>query len=188
LRAHELRHESDAILIGAGTALSDDPLLTDRSGKKRRRPLLRVVLDESLKISTASQLVTSTSEWPLLIFAGDSAPASKSEALEAAAVEVIRDETNGRDLVMILEELGNRSIQSIVVEGGANVAGKFLDAGLVNKVSFFIAPILIGGRDAPTAVGGTGANTLAHALPLDNVEITQRGRDIEITGYLRTRP
>jgi diaminohydroxyphosphoribosylaminopyrimidine deaminase/5-amino-6-(5-phosphoribosylamino)uracil reductase len=183
-RAHELRHEYDAILIGAGTALADDPLLTDRSGKKRRRPLVRVVLDETLKISPDSQLVKSAKESPVLIFAGDSA-LSKSETLGSAGVEVVRDAAKGRDLLAILEELGLRSLQSALVEGGANVAGNFLDAGLVNKVSFFIAPLIIGGREAPTAVGGKGAETLVHALELRDIEITQRGRDVEFTGYLK---
>jgi len=186
-RAHELRHEYDAILIGTGTALTDDPLLTDRSGKKRRRQLVRVVLDETLKMSPDSQLVKTVKESPVLIFAGDSAPASKSEALESAGVEVIRDAANGRDLATIMEELGRRSLQSVLVEGGGNVAGNFLDATLVNKVSFFIAPTIIGGREAPTAVGGKGAETLADALQLQDVEISQRGRDIEVTGYPKSK-
>lgn len=186
-RAHELRHEYDAILIGTGTALTDDPLLTDRSGKKRRRQLVRVVLDETLNISPDSQLVKTANESPVLIFAGDSAPASKSERLESAGVEVIRDAANGRDLAMILEELGQRSLQGVLVEGGGNVAGNFLDAALVNKVSFFIAPMIIGGREAPTAVGGKGAETLADALDLQDLEISQRGRDIEVTGYPKNK-
>jgi diaminohydroxyphosphoribosylaminopyrimidine deaminase/5-amino-6-(5-phosphoribosylamino)uracil reductase len=107
--------------------------------------------------------------------------------LESAGVEVIRDATNGRDLTTILEELGQRSLQSVLVEGGGNVAGNFLDAGLVNKVSFFIAPLIIGGRAAPTAVGGKGAETLAEALDLQDVEISQRGRDIEVTGYPKAK-
>jgi diaminohydroxyphosphoribosylaminopyrimidine deaminase/5-amino-6-(5-phosphoribosylamino)uracil reductase len=186
-RAHELRHEYDAILVGTGTALADDPLLTDRSGKKRRRQLVRVVLDETLKISPDSQLVKTAKESPVLIFAGDSAPASKSETLESAGVEVIRDAANGRDLATILEELGQRSLQSVLAEGGGSVAGNFLDAGLVNKVSFFIAPTIIGGREAPAAVGGKGAGTLADAFELQDVEISQRGRDIEVSGYLKSK-
>lgn len=181
-RAHELRHESDAILIGAGTALADDPLLTDRSGKKRTRPLIRVLLDEKLDASADSKLVKSVKESPVLIFAGDADP-SKRDALESAGVEVIRDPANGRELLAILTTLGQRSLQSLLVEGGANVAGNFLDAGLVDKVTFFVAPMIIGGREAPTAVGGKGAETLMHALELQDVEITLRGRDVEVTGY-----
>lgn len=181
-RAHEMRHEYDAILIGAGTALADDPMLTDRSGRKRRRSLVRVLLDETLKVSPDSPLVKTAIETPLVIFAGDASPASKG-ALQARGVELVRDAANGRDLRLVLEELGRRSLQSVLVEGGANVAGHFLDAGLVNKVSFFIAPLIIGGREAPAAVGGQGAETLCAALELKDVEITQRGQDIEVTGY-----
>jgi diaminohydroxyphosphoribosylaminopyrimidine deaminase/5-amino-6-(5-phosphoribosylamino)uracil reductase len=180
-RVQELRHEYDAILVGAGTALVDDPLLTDRSGKTRKRPLVRVVLDETLKVATGSRLVDSAGEAPLLIFAG--AAALQSNELESRGVEVVRDSTNGRDLLAILEELGRRSIQSVLVEGGAGVAGKLLDEGLVNKVSFFIAPVIIGGLQAPGAIGGVGPESLAEAIQLENVEVTPRGRDIEITGY-----
>jgi diaminohydroxyphosphoribosylaminopyrimidine deaminase/5-amino-6-(5-phosphoribosylamino)uracil reductase len=79
--------------------------------------------------------------------------------------------------------LGQRSIQSVLVEGGANVAGKLFDAGLVNKVSFFVAPLIIGGREASTAIAGEGARTLADAFELDDVELIPRGRDLEVTGY-----
>jgi diaminohydroxyphosphoribosylaminopyrimidine deaminase/5-amino-6-(5-phosphoribosylamino)uracil reductase len=160
--------------------------LTDRSGKKRTRPLIRVLLDETLKIPLESQLARSATESPVLIFAGD-ADHAKRASLESAGVEVIQDSANGRDLMAILKALGQRSLQSLLVEGGANVAGNFLDAGLVNKVTFFIAPVIIGGHEAPPAVGGKGAETLAAALELKDVEITQRGRDVEITGYPRRK-
>ena len=88
---------------------------------------------------------------------------------------------------MVLEELGKREIQSLLVEGGANVAGKFLDARLVDKISFFIAPKIIGGLDAPTAVGGQGVEKLAEGIELRDVTLTQRGQDVEFTGYPRTK-
>ena len=183
-RVHELRHEYDAILIGAGTARVDDPLLTDRSQKKRRKPLVRVVLDEKLTISPDSKLVQTADESPVLIFAGDPGSSSGSDSL-ARGVELVRDGANGRDLALVLAELGRREIQSVLVEGGANVAGKFLDAGLVDKVSFFIAPRIIGGSDAPTAVGGRGVEKLAEGIELQDIEVTQRGQDVEFTGYPR---
>jgi diaminohydroxyphosphoribosylaminopyrimidine deaminase/5-amino-6-(5-phosphoribosylamino)uracil reductase len=181
-RAHQLRHEYDAILIGAGTARADDPLLTDRSGKKRRRPLIRVVLDEALTTSGDSRLVKTATEAPVLFFAGNSVASAE---FEVSGVEVVRDAAKGRDLSLVLDELGKREIQSVLVEGGANVAGNFLDAGLVNKVTVFIAPMIIGGGDAPTAVGGAGAETLAKAIELQDIVVTARGRDIEFTGYPR---
>jgi diaminohydroxyphosphoribosylaminopyrimidine deaminase/5-amino-6-(5-phosphoribosylamino)uracil reductase len=144
------------------------------------------VLDETLNVSPDSQLVKSATKSPVLIFAGDT-PQSKSDALELAGLEIVRDATHGRDLSAVLKELGSRSLQSVLVEGGATVAGNFLEAGLVNKVSFFIAPLIIGGREAPTAVGGKGAETLMDAFELQDVAITQRGRDVEITGYPKAR-
>jgi diaminohydroxyphosphoribosylaminopyrimidine deaminase/5-amino-6-(5-phosphoribosylamino)uracil reductase len=184
-RVQELRHRYDAILVGAGTALADDPLLTDRSGKIRRRPLARILLDETLRLSPGSRLAQTALEAPVLVFSGASADASRADALTKLGVEIIRSETGGRSLPIVLEELGKRSLQSVLVEGGANVAGAFLDAGLVDKASFFIAPLIIGGRDAPPAIGGTGADKLAGATNLHDIEITRHGRDLELTGYLK---
>lgn len=182
-RVHELRHEYDAVLVGAGTATVDDPLLTDRSGKLRSKSLIRVLLDEGLKIEANAKLVTTATEAPLIIFAGKQVETAKLNLLRSSSVEVVCDEANGRDLSSVLTELGSRSIQSVLVEGGATVAGKLLEAGLVNKVSFFLAPIIIGGREAPSAIGGAGAARLVDALRLQNVEIVRRGKDIEVTGY-----
>lgn len=185
-QVQEMRHEYDAILIGAGTARTDDPLLTDRSQKKRRKPLVRVVLDERLEIAVDSKLVQTANESPVLIFTGNAVSSSASDVFPSGA-EVFRDPANGRDLAKVLVELGRRGMQSVLVEGGANMAGKFLDAGLVNKISFFIAPKIIGGCAAPTAVGGRGVEKLADGTDLQDVMITQRGQDIEFTGYPRLR-
>jgi diaminohydroxyphosphoribosylaminopyrimidine deaminase/5-amino-6-(5-phosphoribosylamino)uracil reductase len=184
-RAHQLRHEYDAILVGAGTVSVDDPLLTDRSGQARRTALIRVLLDEDLKIPASAKLVATTAEFPLIIFAGQKAAAGKLDLLRSSGVEVVCDKANGRDLSAVLTQLGARSIQSVLVEGGATVAGKLLEAGLVNKISFFLAPIIIGGCEAPSAIGGAGAERLADALRLQNIEILRRGGDIEVTGYPR---
>jgi diaminohydroxyphosphoribosylaminopyrimidine deaminase/5-amino-6-(5-phosphoribosylamino)uracil reductase len=183
-RVQLLRQQYDAILIGAGTATADNPLLTDRSGKTRRRPLVRVVLDEHLRLSAESQLAMTALEIPLLVFTSDGADPEASSALEKRGVEIVRDASGGRQLSAVLKKLGERSIQSVLVEGGANVAGAFLDAGLVDKVSFFIAPTIIGGRDAPVAVGGKGAESLADAANLQDVELIRHGPDLEITGYV----
>jgi diaminohydroxyphosphoribosylaminopyrimidine deaminase/5-amino-6-(5-phosphoribosylamino)uracil reductase len=184
-RVHRLRHEYDAILVGVGTALTDDPLLTDRSGRARRRPLTRVVLDNNARLSPGSRLALTARDSPVLLFSAASAPSSSVAALEAQGVEIVRGADGGRDLPAVLEELVSRSIQSVLVEGGATVAGAFLDARLVDKVSFFIAPMIIGGERAPQAIGGTGAGRIADAIGLHDVEITQHGRDVEVTGYTR---
>lgn len=181
-RAHELRHESDAILVGATTAQNDDPLLTDRSGLLRRRPLVRIVLDDKLNVRSDSQLAASASEAPVLVFTGknDRAIATKLEELGIAVVTV-----DPHDPSEVLKTLAGQSLQSLLIEGGGKIAGSFLDAGLINKVTFFIAPKIIGGIEAPTAIAGHGVDRMAEAFILDNVEQIQRGVDIEITGYPR---
>ena len=179
-RAHELRHAYDAILVGAGTAVTDDPLLLDRSGLARRRPLVRVVLDDALGLSPRSQLATTTSQAPVIVFTGSDSP-----ELRAQGVEIVNADRG--DLRGVLQELGSRSLQSVLVEGGAAIAGEFIDAGLVNKVTFFIAPKIIGGTEAPSAVGGKGVELMADALELERVSLVQRGKDIEVTGYPRAK-
>jgi diaminohydroxyphosphoribosylaminopyrimidine deaminase/5-amino-6-(5-phosphoribosylamino)uracil reductase len=182
-RAHELRHQSDAIMVGGRTARADDPLLTDRSGRERRRPLVRVVIEQYLRLSPESQLAQTTDAGPVIIFAHEDAEAETVEALQSRGVEVFSQTSSALDLSSVLEELGNRSIQSVLVEGGPFLAGLLLDAGLVNKVTFFIAPMIIGGQDAPSAIAGAGAEKIADALQLECVSVEHRGRDLEITGY-----
>jgi len=182
-RAHDLRHQYDAIMVGGRTVSADDPLLTDRSGKTRRRPLVRVVIEQYLRMSPESQLAQTTAAAPVLIFVhGDSDPEIVS-ALQSRGVEVICQEGSGLELSKVLDELGRRSIQSVLVEGGPILAGLLLDAGLVNKTTFFIAPMIIGGQDAPSAIGGDGAERIADARRLENVSVERSGPDIEVTGY-----
>ncbi|HEX5833602.1 MAG TPA: bifunctional diaminohydroxyphosphoribosylaminopyrimidine deaminase/5-amino-6-(5-phosphoribosylamino)uracil reductase RibD [Pyrinomonadaceae bacterium] len=175
-RVHELRHAYDAILVGAGTVLKDDPLLTDRSGLPRRRPLVRVVLDDKVQLSPESKLATTTSEAPVLVFGR-----SENRDLADRGVEILS--LNPKNVLSVLDALGRRSLHSVLVEGGPTVAGSFIDAGLVNKISAFIAPKVIGGSDAPSAIGGQGSERIAEALELERVELIPRGRDIEVTGY-----
>jgi diaminohydroxyphosphoribosylaminopyrimidine deaminase / 5-amino-6-(5-phosphoribosylamino)uracil reductase len=180
-RAQELRHEYDAILVGAGTALTDDPLLIDRSGLPRRRPLVRVVLDDAIRLPPSSQLARTTAQGPVIVFGG--ADAAAAAELRAQGVEIVNS-TRG-DLRGVLQELAGRSLQSVLVEGGSAIAGAFVDAGLINKVTFLIAPKIIGGTAAPGAVGGSGIEMMSDALELEKITVTQRGRDIEVTGYPR---
>ncbi len=182
-RAHELRHAYDAILVGAGTAAIDDPLLTDRSGLPRRRSLVRVVLDDKLQLSPNSQLAKTAPEVPVIVFSGKETNEARIKERQATGVEVVKS-TMG-DVLSVLKELGDRSLQSVLVEGGAEIAGVFADAGLINKVTFFVAPKIVGGRSAPSAVGGAGVERMADALELERIEVVPRGQDIEITGYPR---
>jgi diaminohydroxyphosphoribosylaminopyrimidine deaminase / 5-amino-6-(5-phosphoribosylamino)uracil reductase len=184
-RVQVLRREYDAVLVGSGTAAVDDPALTDRTGLPRRRPLLRVVLDERLRLAPDSQLARTARATPVLVFTSESADARRVAALEERGVEILQTASGGRDLVSVLEELHGREVQGLLVEGGAEIAGAFLRAGLVNKASFFIAPIVIGG-DALGAIAGAGALEVKEAARLRDVVIARHGDDVEVTGYLKS--
>ncbi len=179
---HEFRHEHDAILVGGNTAAVDNPRLTDRSGLPRRRPLVRVVLDNRLQTPVSSTLVLMAEETPTLVFTNSKDPAKKS-ALRDRGVDVIELEMGGRDLAEVLSELKKLQIQSVLVEGGSDVAGAFIDARLVDKLTFIAAPFIIGGRKAPPAIGGRGADSIEDAFRLRDLTITSIGEQFEITGY-----
>ena len=181
-RVQDLRHEHDAILVGANTAVVDNPSLTDRSGKPRRRPLARVILDNRLRLPLTSTLAATTDEAPTIVFTNCIDPGLVGR-LEAKGVDVVPVEGGARNLSVVMEELYKREIQSVLVEGGAGVAGAFVDARLVDKVTFICSPIIIGGSEAPTAIGGHGASELELALRLKDVTVDRLGNDIEITGY-----
>ena len=179
-KVQELRHEYDAILVGGNTAFIDNPSLTDRSEKMRRRSLVRVVLDNRLQIPENSVLVKTAKETPTLVFS-NSENEDKIAVLRSNGVEVIRQNT--RDLRAVLEELKRRDLQSVLVEGGTEIAGAFIDARLVDKITFFYTPMIIGGKVAPLSVGGKGAAGLEEVLKLKNIEISKLGADFEVTGY-----
>jgi len=181
-RVHELRHEHDAILVGGNTASIDRPNLTDRSGKSRRRKLVRVILDNRLRIPSDSPLVETSNETSTMVFT-NSENGQKISDLRESGVEVIVSENGGRDLTFVLAELAKREIQSVLVEGGTEVAGAFCDARLVDRFTFMAAPIIIGGNNAPVAIGGIGIDTLSNAYRLSCLEIERHGEDLEITGY-----
>jgi diaminohydroxyphosphoribosylaminopyrimidine deaminase/5-amino-6-(5-phosphoribosylamino)uracil reductase len=182
VRVHEMRHEFDAILVGANTVLQDNPVLTDRSLRPRRRKLVRVVLDNNLRIPYSAHLVQTASDIPTIVFT-DSRDDNKILELREEGVEVVQIAEGGRNLQGVLIELGKRDLISVMVEGGTEVAGAFYDAKLIDKLTFFIAPIVIGGRDAPVAIGGSGSHLLSTAMRLKNTETTRHGDDLEITGY-----
>jgi diaminohydroxyphosphoribosylaminopyrimidine deaminase/5-amino-6-(5-phosphoribosylamino)uracil reductase len=181
-RVQDLRHEHDAILVGSNTAVVDDPGLTDRSGKPRRRPLVRVVLDRRLRVHEGLQVIRSANEIPTLVFT-KTENLVRTESMRKYGAEVIGTEEGEDYIPSVLAELKKREIQSVLVEGGTAVAGAFCDARLVDKITFIAAPIIIGGDDAPPAIGGRGAESLAGAMHLSNLEVRALGRDVELTGY-----
>ncbi len=179
-KVHELRHEHDAILVGGNTAFVDNPSLTDRSGKPRRRELARVILDNRLRIPLESNLVATAQETPTIVVT-NSTDEEKIEILTERGVDVVRE--NARDLQKVLEELRKRNLQSVLVEGGTEIAGAFCDARIVDKLTFIVSPIVLGGHSAPVAIGGSGADSLENAMRLRDLEIEKHGVDLEFTGY-----
>jgi diaminohydroxyphosphoribosylaminopyrimidine deaminase / 5-amino-6-(5-phosphoribosylamino)uracil reductase len=191
-RAHvqEQRHQSDAILAGIGTILADDPLLTDRSGKARRRPLLRVILDSQLRLPLNSRLVQSAaSAEDVLVFyssaqEGSPAQSEKKSQLEKLGVRVeeIPAVENGRpDIQHILRRLGELEITSLLIEGGSTINRAALAAGIVDKIFFYYAPIILGEGAVPFAPAVSGYKQLR----INNVRLHRFADDIAIEGYLR---
>jgi diaminohydroxyphosphoribosylaminopyrimidine deaminase/5-amino-6-(5-phosphoribosylamino)uracil reductase len=176
----QMRHASDALLTGIGTVLADNPRLTDRTGKRRRRPLLRVILDSRLRLPLRSKLVRST-RGDVLIFTAANPESAKGRALRRAGVEVVRVRKRGSklDLRAVLKELGRRGILSVMIEPGAKLFRAAFDADIVDKLVLFIAPRTIEGGvgiEVPALIRkGTGAKH----------EMTMRrcGPDLVMEGY-----
>jgi diaminohydroxyphosphoribosylaminopyrimidine deaminase/5-amino-6-(5-phosphoribosylamino)uracil reductase len=163
-RAHRWRAESDAVAVGAGTVLADDPLLTARVEGVARQPQ-RVVFDSEARIPLTSQLVQTAGEVPVILICSRAAKRTAVEQLAAAGVEVIvvRGDTEAARVSAALTELGEREIQSLMLEGGPHLAGAFLDAGEVDEARVFVAPLIAGGHGARGAIEGQGVERIACA-------------------------
>ncbi len=185
-RVHQLRNEMDAVLVGIGTVLRDDPLLTTRLGIADQRDPIRVIVDNLARLPLRAQVVNRASTAPTLLAVSQMAPRTKLEVLEREGIQVIVVESSPRrvSLERLMEALGKRGILSVMVEGGAEINASALREGIVDKVLVFLAPILIGGKSTPTAVGGDGIESLAQALRLREVRIERFEDDILVEGYL----
>ena len=191
---HQQRHQSDAILVGVGTILADDPLLTDRSGHPRRRPLLRVILDSHLRLPLDSRLVQSVAPESdcknndVLVFysLGEE---KKKEELEAHGIRVEQlppAPSDGRpDIHAVLRRLGQLEITSVMIEGGAAVNGTALAAGVVDKVFLYYAPKILGGAGSISFTAGTGFRHMDEAPRVKHLHLHRFGEDFAVEGYLR---
>ncbi|MEP6717238.1 MAG: bifunctional diaminohydroxyphosphoribosylaminopyrimidine deaminase/5-amino-6-(5-phosphoribosylamino)uracil reductase RibD [Terriglobia bacterium] len=173
-RAHvqQLRHATDAMITGIGTAISDDPLLTDRSGLPRARPLVRVVLDSTLRLPLDSKLVASAAG-DLLVAATSAASPERRRALEAKGVEVkIFDGPGGRvDIRDVIALLGERKCLSAMFEAGSKVNWAALESGVVDKVFLYYAPKILGGLDSLPMAGGAGRLRRNDAICLERTKL-----------------
>ncbi len=181
---HALRGRVDAILVGRGTQARDDPLLTARPPGPRTA--VRVVVDSRASLASASRLVRTAGEAPVLVAAGPEATDADRRRLAEAGCEVLVFEAESRAarLDALLAELGRRRMTNVLVEGGSQLLGSLLDADAIDEVHAFIAPKLVGGASAPSPVAGQGIAQIAQALPLDAPELEQLGPDLYLHGPL----
>lgn len=189
---HRQRHQSDAILVGIGTILADDPLLTDRSGSPRRRPLLRVILDSHLRLPLESRLVQSAANQSIgkndvLVFCSTGGEKKKRE-LEARGVRVeqLPSTTSDRrpDIHAILRRLGELEITSLMIEGGSTVNGMALSSGVIDKMFLYYAPKFLGAGSIPFSTG-TSFGPMDEPLLVKHLQLYRFGEDFAVEGYLR---
>lgn len=183
---HRLRAAVDAVLVGSGTVLRDNPRLTAREVRGPVRQPLRVVVDSHLKIHEEAQ-VLDVREAPTLIVTTDRAPLDRVWAFRARGVEVwVQEGVGGRvDLGVLFQGLGRREISSVLVEGGSEVAGTLIREHGVDKVVWFVAPRILGGRGSIPAVGGPDPAHLSESLWLEAVRTRRVGADWLLEGYPR---
>jgi diaminohydroxyphosphoribosylaminopyrimidine deaminase/5-amino-6-(5-phosphoribosylamino)uracil reductase len=177
--AHRLRHEHDAVMVGIGTVFADDPQLTVRLVKGKVKQPIRIVADSHARTPLTAKILHSA-ETPCIIAVTESAPKERVEALQKAGAEVWQlpaDEKGRVNLMALLRRLAERDIVSVLVEGGSELAGSLVTQRLVDRLVLFIAPLLIGGREAVPAVGGDGFERLSEALRLTDLRWKKLGDD-----------
>ncbi len=179
---HRLRNQVDAILVGVETVIADDPLLTTRLEKADVRHPLRVILDSTGRIPPTARVLDVALPGQTVIAATEVMPAERQQALMVEVLVLPADDERV-SLTALLATLGQRQVTSLLVEGGGTVLGSFFDQGLVDKALAFVVPLIIGGRDAPTPVGGAGVACIAEARRLECVRVRQLGPDVLISGY-----
>jgi diaminohydroxyphosphoribosylaminopyrimidine deaminase/5-amino-6-(5-phosphoribosylamino)uracil reductase len=189
-QVQHLRMENDAILVGIGTVLADDPLLTVRLPGTGKQPL-RVVADSCLRIPPESQLVQTAGDYPTVV-AGvqGQCPIGKREILLERGVSVweLPGADGLVDIAMLLRELGSRDVVGLLLEGGSYLNASFLKAQAIDKHIFFFAPKIIGGKSAPGPFGGEGVAVLSEAPGLRELEYRMVGVDLMITCYPKKTP
>ena len=188
---HELRHQHDAILVGVGTILADNPLLTDRSGRPRRRPLLRVILDSRLRLPLDSRIVDTAvreAKSDVLVFCA-SASKEKMIQLERLGIRVECLPTSAQDgrldLHAVFRRLGELEITSVMIEGGSTVNGAALAASVVDKVFLYYAPKILGGEDSISFAQYSGLPPANAPAQLSRIHLHRFGDDFAVEGYLR---
>ncbi|MFL5860509.1 MAG: bifunctional diaminohydroxyphosphoribosylaminopyrimidine deaminase/5-amino-6-(5-phosphoribosylamino)uracil reductase RibD [Solirubrobacteraceae bacterium] len=184
-RAHVWRAECDAVAVGIGTALADDPQLTARIPGVMRQPR-RVVFDSLGRLPVDAQLVRDARRAPLTVVVSRAAPRAATEALEAHGADVIvaTGENEPARVVSALDQLGAGGIGSIMLEGGPRLAGAFFDAGEIDEIRLFLAPLILGGRTARDPLEGEGAEQIADAVRALSLQCERIGDDLLVSARI----
>jgi diaminohydroxyphosphoribosylaminopyrimidine deaminase/5-amino-6-(5-phosphoribosylamino)uracil reductase len=183
---HEIRHGVDAIMVGIGTVLKDNPQLTTRLENRQGSDPLRVILDTHLSMPPDARLLHLPSDSDTLIVTGKDAPAEKRKRLEKPGIRFLAlEHDRGQiDLSALMRELGKLEITSLLIEGGGTVNGSALRAGIVDKVCMFYAPKFCAGTGMPVC-GGPGVSMMAESLEITDVSIRRFDDDVMIEGYVK---
>jgi len=188
-RAHvqQLRHQHDAILVGVGTVIADDPLLTDRTGLARRRSLLRIILDSQLRLPLESRIVTTAQKDVLVLCSFAEEKKKRQLTKRGVRVEQIpRPTAEGHpDLTAVTRHLGEMEITSVIIEGGAMVNWAALASGIVDKVFLYYAPKILAGTGSVPFAGGRGFARISEAACVRSIRLHRFGEDFAVEGYLR---
>ena len=183
----ELRHQNDAILVGVGTVIADDPLLTDRTGRSRRRPLLRIILDSRLRLPLESRVVVTAQDDVLVLCSFAEEKKKKQLVRRGVRVQQIPQPTSEGhpDLATVASKLGEIEITSVMIEGGAMVNWAALASGIVDKVFLYYAPKILGGSSSIPFATGSGFSRISDAVCVKSVRLHRFGEDFAVEGYLR---
>ena len=183
---HEIRHGVDAIMVGIGTVLKDDPRLTTRREQGEGADPMRIILDSRLSMPVDARLLHLDSDSDTLIVTGRDVPAEKRKRLEKPGIRVMAlDNEGGRiHLPALMKELGKMDVTSLLIEGGSRVNGSALRAGIVDKVFMFYAPKLCGGTGIPVC-GGRGVDMMEKSIQLTDVSVHRFGDDVMVEGYVK---
>lgn len=186
---HRLRKKVAAILVGAGTVMADDPMLTARLGDEKVKNPVRVIVDTRGRIPMESKIVKTAGEVRTILATTQLAAEDVLEDLKKRGLEVlVTPVKDGRvDISYVVQKLGEIGIDSILIEGGGAIAYSFLEEGLIDKVLFFIAPKLVGGTESKSPLGGKGVQLMKDAIMIDNLKFVPIGEDILVQGYPKWR-
>jgi len=184
---HRLRDHTDVIMVGIETVLKDSPRLTTRLESGAGHDPVRVIVDSSARLPLDAKVIESGSAAKTIVAVTTKAPQDKCRALKSKGVEVLEmPEESGRvDLKALMKELAARELSAVLVEGGGTLNYSMLDQGLIDKLFIFIAPLIIGGKESPTAFSGSGIPALEQAWAVEDIEMKQFDRDLLLIGYPR---